>query len=166
MVEPRTASVANRSVVEPPSHEEGPFGNFVMWLASIADDIVPWGGGGGNFKIRDMQLRQFWLLEPTLASALYTIAIRDASFSWTVKGDAPLTVKATQDLLHNANLGKGWLDFAQKWRLDFLTQDNGAFFEVIRQSDRPDSPVMGINHLDSGRCRRTGEEWGYLLCRQ
>jgi len=149
-------NLQHRTVVDQPSAEEGPFGGFVIWLSSIADDIIPWGGGSGNFKNRDMQLRNFWIQEPTLASALYTIAIRDASFSWTVKGDQPRTVKATQAMLHNANLGKGWLDFILKWRLDYLTQENGAFLELIRLADSPESPVIGINHLDSGRCRRTG----------
>ena len=155
MVQP-TDVVRKRSVVEEPQYEEAPFGEFIMWLASIADDIMPWGGGAIQFLTRNKQLRQFWMQEPTLASALYTITIRDASFSWTIKGDQPLTVKATQEMLHNADLGKGWLDFIQKWRLDFLTVDNGAFFEVIRRSDSPNSSVIGINHLDSLLCRRTG----------
>jgi len=150
----------DRSVTDRPTFEEGAWGNFILWMGSIADDIQPWGGGSGNFKVRDKQLRQFWIREPILASALYTITIRDAAFSWTIKGDQPRTVKATQDMLHQANLGKGWLDFALKWRLDYLTQDNGAFFEVIRQSEVETSPCLGINHLDAGRCRRTGvDDW-------
>lgn len=148
--------IADRTVEYLPKQEEGPFGDFVVWLATIADDIQPWGGAYTNFKTRDIQLRQFWMQEPGLASALYTITIRDAAFSWTIKGNAPNTVKATQNMLHNANLGKGWLDFIQKWRLDILTQENGAFFEIIRQTDSVNSPVIGINHLDSGKCRRTG----------
>lgn len=152
--------VIKRSVVEQPQFEQGPWNDFVLWLATIADDIIPWGGGSMNFRARDRQLRQFYIQEPILCSALYTITIRDAAYSWTISGDQPRTVKATQEMLHSADLGKGWLDFAQKWRLDFLSQDNGAFFEVIRQSNSPTSPVIGINHLDSGRCRRTGvPEW-------
>jgi len=154
MLTPQAA--IHRTVENLPGQEQAPFGDFVVWLASIADDLALWGGAYSNFQTRDKQLRNFWMQEPGLASALYTITIRDAAFSWTIKGDAPNTVKATQNMLHNADLGKGWLDFIQKWRLDFLTQDNGAFFEVIRQADSPDSPVIGINHLDAGRCRRTG----------
>ncbi len=155
-----TERVAASSVVQTLEHESQPFGDFVFWLASIADDITPWGGGASSFAVRNKQLRQFWMQEPMLASALYTITIRDAAFSWTIKGDQPLTVKATQDMLHNANLGKGWLDFIQKWRLDLLSQDNGAFFEIIRSGPNATSPVIGINHLDSARCRRTGvQEW-------
>ena len=148
--------LVERTVESLPKYEQGPYGDFVLWLASVADDLQPWGGAYMNFQRRDVQLRQFWMQEPGLASALYTITIRDASFSWTIKGDAPNTVKATQNMLHNADLGKGWLDFIQKWRIDFLTQENGAFFEVIRQTDSANSPVIGINHLDAGRCRRTG----------
>ncbi len=146
----------DRSVIKQPLYEQAGFTGFVMWLGSIADDIDPWGGSQVNFHRRDIQLRNFWQTEPTLASAIYAITIRDASFSWTLKGDQPRTIDAMQEMLHNANLGKGWLDFIIKWRQDFLTQDNGAFFEVIRQTDSPDSPCIGINHLDSSRCRRTG----------
>jgi hypothetical protein len=37
-----------------------------------------------------------------------------------------------------------------------FSQDNGAFVELIRAKDRPDSPVLAIGHLDSSKCERTG----------
>ncbi len=153
-------NLQNRSVQTKPTYETSPYAGFVLWLGSIADDFIAWGGGYSNFKGRDQQLRSFWMSEPTLASALYTISIRDSSYSWTIKGNQPRTVRVVQEMLHNADLGKGWLDFILKWRLDFLTQDNGAYIEIIRETDSPDSVVLGINHLDSNRCRRTGiPEW-------
>ncbi len=37
------------------------------------------------------------------------------------------------------------------------SQDNGAFWEIIRAEDSPTSPVLNLAHLDSGRCYRTGD---------
>ena len=38
------------------------------------------------------------------------------------------------------------------------TQDNGAFWEIIRvDNNNPTSPVINFAHLDSGRCWRTGD---------
>lgn len=40
---------------------------------------------------------------------------------------------------------------------DFLTTDNGAFVEVVRASGASGSRVLGLMHLDSLRCWRTGD---------
>jgi len=38
-----------------------------------------------------------------------------------------------------------------------LTTDNGAFIEIVRQSNARGSKVIGLRHLDSIRCFRTGD---------
>jgi len=144
--------VLTRSVQEQPQYEDNPRSSIVLMLASAADSFEPW---GNNLIIRDRQLREFWPTEPTLASTIYTVVMQRASYSWTLEGP-PRTVKIYQDMLHEADLGKGWLVFISKVVTDLLTQDNGAFIEIIRAGNSPDSPVIGIAHLDSGRCRRTG----------
>ncbi len=144
------------TVQKQPKYEETPRSSYVITLASIADDITPW---GQNPHYRDVQLRNFWPTEPYLASAIYDIIIRNASFNWVLDGP-PRTVQACQDMLHEADLGKGWLEFIIKFSTDFFTTDNGGFIEVIRDGDSWNAPVAGIAHLDSGRCRRTGvPEW-------
>lgn len=40
---------------------------------------------------------------------------------------------------------------------DYLTTDNGAFVEVVRASNASGSRVLGLMHLDSLRCWRTGD---------
>ena len=126
---------------------------LILNLVSVADSFTPW---GRNPKLRDRQLREFWPTEPILASALYSTVIRNASFSWTLEGP-PNTVAAVQQILHEADFGRGWSNFITKFAIDLFTQDNGAFFEVIRAADSPDSPVVGLAHLDSFRCLRTGD---------
>lgn len=127
--------------------------SLVIMLAGVADDIQPWGTVPVS---RDQQLRAFWPTEPTLASTIYTTVGRNAAFNWELEGP-PKTVEATQRILvEGAELGDGWVPFMEKIGIDLLTQDNGAFIEVIRVADRPDAPVIGLAHLDAGRCTRTG----------
>lgn len=149
--------IINRSVQEPglngafPSSGAGT--SLVIELATVADNFTVW---GSNPYRRDRELRAFWPTEPILASALYSIVIRNAAFSWTLEGP-PSTVEAVQRVLHSADLGHGWQSFIIKLSTDLFSQDNGAFIEIIRQSDSPTSPVLGLGHLDAGRCRRTGD---------
>lgn len=130
----------------------GTGGSLVIDLATVADSFIPW---GTRPEARDRQLRSFWVTEPILASALYSITIRNAAFSWTLEGP-PSTVEVVQDMLHTADLGRGWQSFIVKIGTDLFSQDNGAFMEIIRAADSPTSPVIGLGHLDAGKCRRTG----------
>lgn len=145
-----------KSVQIQPKYEESPRSSMVLTLASFADDITAW---GSNVHYRDQQLRAFWPTEPVLASAIYTIISRNAAFDWALEGP-PRTVNAVQAILHEADMGRGWLTFITKLSADLFTCDNGAFIEVIRDGNSETSPVVGLAHLDSGRCRRTGvAEW-------
>lgn len=144
--------VLNRSVQSIPSDTWGAGQLLAFALATVADDITPW---GLNPWLRDKQLRDFWPTEPILAGTIYSLAIRNAAMTLTFDGP-PRTVSAVQDLFNSANLGKGQLDFFTKLSIDLSTQDNGAFFELIRDGDSETSAVIGLNHLDARQCRRTG----------
>jgi hypothetical protein len=145
-----------QSVRYQPEPNEGDYGvqldALVLGLATAADEFEPWGRDPVK---RDRQLRNFWPTEPILASAVYSLAIRNAAFSWTLDGPER-TVEAIQDMLAMADLGAGWQSFSSKLSVDVMTQDNGGFIEVIRERDEVDAPVIGIAHLDAGRCVRTG----------
>jgi hypothetical protein len=152
---PRATDVEKRSVqVSVNDIGAGPGGgnSFVIWMASIADSFIPW---GQNVVGRDRQLRDWWYTESTLAGAIYSVCMSNAAMRWVVEGP-DRTVKAAQDILTYANKGKGWRDFCIKGSIDFYTQDNAWWMEVIRASDSPSAPVLGINHLESSRCQRTG----------
>jgi SPP1 gp7 family putative phage head morphogenesis protein len=153
----QTDDAIQRSIqVQPRVNEGDPGGgvmdSLVIGLATAADEMVPW---GRTPALRDRQLRDFWPTEPILASAVYSLAIRNAAFSWSLEGPE-LTVEAVQDMLVQADLGAGWQSFTSKLSVDVMTQDNGGFIETIRERDAPDAPVLGIAHLDSSRCTRTG----------
>lgn len=140
-----------RSVVKTTTYETQPAGGLILSLASIADDFPPWGTDPVGL---DLKLRTFWPTESIMASSLYAIATRNAAFSWTLQGSDALVKIFREMLVEN------WVELCYKWNIDYLTQNNGAFIEIIRETDSPESPCIGINHLDSARCRRTGiPEW-------
>ncbi|MDM7940155.1 MAG: hypothetical protein QUS07_07425 [Methanothrix sp.] len=144
----------NRSVVEFPEPLQSAAGSSVITfrIAAIADSIIPW---GQNVYLRDRDLRNFWPTEPVLAGAIFGVAASHAAFSWKLVGPKA-TTHAVQTMLHSANYGKGWMNFVTKLTIDLLTQDNGAFVELIRTADSPSAPVLGIATLDSAQCIRTG----------
>lgn len=133
--------------------EQAGDGGLVLELASVADSFPQW---GTYLKYRDRLLRQFWPTESLLASAIYTIVIRNAAFSWTLEG-TPRTVEQTQAMLQSSDFGKGYRNMMVKVGTDLFTQDNGAFIEIIRSSDSPNAPAISLAHLDSYRCFRTGD---------
>lgn len=127
--------------------------SMVMSMADAADNLPAW---GTRPALRDQMLREFWPTESMFASALYSTVSRYSSFGWSLTGP-PLTTAAVQRILHTSEMGAGWIPFINKVLIDLYTQDNGAFIEVVRSGDSPSSPPVGLNHLDSGRCVRTGQ---------
>lgn len=51
----------------------------------------------------------------------------------------------------------GWVHFIGKHVRDYVTTNNGAFFEIVRKGTARGSKIIGINHLPSIRCFRTGD---------
>lgn len=137
---------------------------LTLSLATAADVVAPW----GQVYIRDRQLRQFWPTETFLAGTVAEVGLRNASYQWEIRarGDSNPVEQAVSEMLHAALAGDsfGWIPFIEKFSQDFYTQDNGAFVELIRDEGTdansrfrgPLAPVLGIGHLDSNRCQRTG----------
>lgn len=120
-------------------------------IAALADQLVarPWGD-------RDKELSNFWPTEPILAGAVYSMVAKVAALDFRLRGQ-PKTRQRYRNLLLSADLGSGWVNFVCKVVLELLTQDNGAFIELLRpKGASPRSPVRGIAHVDSQRCERTG----------
>jgi len=108
---------------------------------------------------RDRILKTTIFQEPMWAAALSIALTKMASMSWEISGhDKPTTVKRLQKMLLNADgINVGWVSFLSKHLRDFLTTDNGAFIEVVRAKKSAGSRILGIKHLDSTRCIRTGD---------
>lgn len=124
----------------------------IFLAAAAADEMAPW---GSNVKLRDKQLREWITTESIFTSALATVIARNSAFSWKIEGPDQ-SVEDMQEVLTNANFGLGWANFIAKLSIDLYTQDNGAFFEIIRESDSEKAKVVGIANIDAGRCWHTG----------
>lgn len=151
-VEDPAGALANSVQSAPTSNV--PLGS--QWIFSLvhqADGFTAW---GSNPKIRDRQLREFIPTEAGLVSALSTVCARNAALSSKLTGDDK-TIEAAHEMMNNANFGGGWEQLMIQTSQDLYSQDQGAFIEFIREvPERPDSPVVGLAHLDAGRCYQTG----------
>jgi hypothetical protein len=127
-------------------------GYMIFNIASFADTIVPW---GNNPALRDQQLRQFYITEPWMASTVAALSARNAAFDWELDGPEE-TVAIAKEIFDRCDYGEGFGDLRLKVSTDLLTQDNGAFIEIIRERFDPSAPILGLAHLDAGRCQRTG----------
>jgi hypothetical protein len=94
--------------------------------------------------------------EAIWAGAVAIAITKVSSLSWEVTGDIPLRTRRGQDLLLNADAGRGWVSFISKLLQDFLMTNNGCFIEIVRAADSEASPIIGLIPLDSMRCTRTG----------
>lgn len=107
---------------------------------------------------RDVVLRSTVHQEAMWAAAVGIAISRTVSQAWEVKSDIPLRARRAQDLLLAADGRRvGWVGFLAKHLRDYLSTDNGAFVEVVRASKAPGARVIGLKHLDSLKCVRTGD---------
>lgn len=118
-------------------------------------------------KERDFVLAASVQLEDMWASAIGKAITKQAALGWKVTdtNDSDLRTKRAQALLHQAEAGQGWVTFLSKHLRNYLTTDNGAFVEIVRASSAYGSRILGIMHLDSHRCTRTGDPARPLLYR-
>lgn len=153
------------SIQKAPKNEVGGGGYlYTLSLANVGNKILPW---GRNIRARDRQIRDFWPTESYLAGAVATVAFRNAVFQWEIEGGGERVEQAVTDILTSAIAGDsfGWVPFSEKFSQDLYTQDNGAFIELIRDEGvdansrfrGPLAPVLGVAHLDSNQCIRTGD---------
>lgn len=116
---------------------------------------------------RDFALAQTPHLDDMWAGALSKAITKYAARGFTVEdsGDSTLRVKRAQDLFLYAGGPDLWESFIAKHLRNYLTTDNGAFVEIVRATQAYGSRILGIMHLDSHRCTRTGDPEIPLLYR-
>ncbi len=112
-------------------------------------------------RSRDFALRVFVkrINNDILQGAISSIVKKFTSMNWSIEGPQRV-VNRYQKLLNNAEFGRGWNVLLSKTLEDYLSQDKGAFWELI--GDGPSDgemigPVLGIAHLDSALCQLTGD---------
>jgi len=138
----------------------GVFG--VAWMAQAGLSIPAWWS-----PTRDAELRRFWKKSDHLSGAIYNltakmtaIPVKVVARDPSIKRDVVQAGKLTDWLLQTAQFGEGWEAFFGPFIEDLITQDNGAFAEIIGPGPQ-DGPLtslpFSIAHLDSWRCQRTGD---------
>ncbi len=141
--------------------ESGAGSLLVNWLAKSANLAPAWWSPS-----RDKWLRDFFKSSDHLSGAIYTMQSKMTAIPIRVVPDdmndkaAVLEAAIMTDLLNNSpGFGKGWISEYGKFVEDLITQDNGAFMEVIGAGPKS-GPIIGmpvsLAHLDSARCQRTG----------
>jgi hypothetical protein len=136
---------------------------ILYWLASGTGVVSPWWSAA-----RDIDLRAFWKKEDHLAGAIYALESKMTAVPFRViardqgiKAHTKQAEMLTESLYQVSEYGEGWISLYGKWVQDLLVCDNGAFMEVIGYGD-PVGPIIGtpigLAHLDSGRCTRTGDK--------
>lgn len=135
--------------------------------------------------VRDAQLAATIGKEAMWSAAVGQAKTKIAALGWNITDsqDSDRRVKASQDLLLGADGEEGWVSFIQKVLGDYLTTDNGCFIRVRTADERsetikvkeaaegaagpqyqdvtitssaPGGKVVGLYHLDSLACTRTG----------
>jgi hypothetical protein len=95
------------------------------------------------------------------ADALFKAITKIAALGWSIADseDSKVRTNRGQDLYMTALAGmhRGWVPFISMHLRDYLLTDNGAFVEIIRASSVAGSRIVGLAHLDSARCTRTGD---------
>lgn len=104
-------------------------------------------------RARDYTLRSTVLFEDMWAAAIGIAITKVASSSWEIDSEIPLRARRGQDIINDSDFVKL---FAKGLR-DYLTTDNGQFIEIVRAAKSPVSRIVGMAHLDSLRCTRTGD---------
>lgn len=119
-------------------------------------DVAPYG-----YRGRDKMLREVWRQSgaTVVASAIAVMVQKVQATRFIIEGPERTTSKA-QKLVDESDLGNGWDSEVAKEVTDFLTTDNGIVREILGGGDPTgplDGPILGIAHMDSARCERTGD---------
>ena len=91
------------------------------------------------------------------ASTVGIAVSKVSSLTAQFDGDIGLQVRRAQQIYLGAHSGSGVTSFLSRHIFDYLCTDNGAFFEIVRKSTAYGSRIVGVMHLDSLRCTRTGD---------
>ena len=128
------------------------FASFLSWL-TITEIEAP--AYQANSMIRDKWLRSVWRLEPHMAGVVNSVALIDSNRGWELVGGRNQVARYSE-MLHQSDGGAGWRMFARRSSLSYWCTDLGAVTEIGR--DGKNGPLRAIWHVDSARCRLTGNQ--------
>ncbi len=129
------------------------WGSRMQWANPVylGDEPVP--PYVSDSRRRDQWLRRAWKSEPHLAGVLNSVVLIDSNRGWELTGGRNQVSRYIQ-VLHGAD-GTGWRAFCRKLATSFWTTDMGGIVEIGRAS--ANGPLRAMYHVDSARCRLTGD---------
>lgn len=107
---------------------------------------------------RDLVLTATREMEDMWSASVYKAKTKTVALGWEVSDsqESQTRVRRAQQLLLHFD-GKRYVPGFSKVLDDFLLTDNGAFVEIVRATQGAGSRILGLMHLDSLRCWRTGD---------
>jgi len=150
------AQLERQSVQDIPDASNGGTGDSFWYGTYQRGDYLPsWGTRERERYLRGYYRHEFnWMGQSAFAGLIKKVK----SAPWEIKGKRRVTY--FQQVLRQADFGRGWGSLLSKVVLDYLRQDGGGFIEVIAPGNplkAPTGPVTGLAHLDSIRCLPTGD---------
>lgn len=139
----------------------------LVWLADAGELAPSWWS-----KARDKYLTKFWKKSNHLSLVIYNAQSKLAGIPFVIEADDPsvtshvaMAEMITKTLSIGSEYAQGISTALERFYEDLLTQDNGAFLEVLEYRKDPidqrdlSEPIRGtpiaVRHLDSFRCTRT-----------
>lgn len=156
-----TADLIRRSVTRDDYADDprsGVGGLWNIWVGPAGNLTQAPGLPVGWSRPRDAVLSSTPDMDDLWASAVYKVVTKLAARQWEIDdtNDSTQRTRRYQQMLLHFD-GKRWVPGFSKVLQDFLLTDNGAFVEVVRASSARGSRIIGLMHLDSFRCTRTGD---------
>ena len=121
---------------------------YLLSLWQHSDDLPAWGTQG-----RIAKLREYVRSEPILSGAFSSMVQKACSLDWQVIGGRN-RIKRYQELLAEAEDGKGWQNTLSPFVQDYWGTDLGGSWELARKTRN--GPVEGIYNLDAECLGLTG----------
>jgi hypothetical protein len=135
---------------------------LLSYLNTGSYRIAPWWS-----PQRDKNLEDFVRSSDHLSSAVGMLVSKVASVPVKVEPRDMRLKKHQRDaedftirLNEESEFGQGWHTLVARFLQDWWCADNGAYIEIIGDGDPLgpiEGPAMGLAHLDSHRCQRTGD---------
>lgn len=123
---------------------------------ALLPDLVP----GVYSKYRDKVLASTIKYDPFWNGAVKKAIAKGVTQQWDLKFNERNrnSAEKLRELFKASNGRRGFKHFLIQHLQDYFTTDNGAFIEIDREDNNmPGSKIIGLYHLDSLRCYRTGD---------
>lgn len=149
-----------------PFEADAPYGgqyilDSMSFLLTGGELMPPW----WSFQ-RDIELRRFFKRSDHLSSAVFNITAKMMAIPWkilprdtSIQSHIKQAAEYEYNLRYNSEFLGGFNAAYQRYLEDLMTQDNGGFMLVMGDgtiSEPLRNRPVGVMHLDSKRCVRTG----------